>query len=78
MQSVIKIIMVLFLLTIFILLAACSPPILTTIPEPEKIHWKQVVYVENDGRCPQGDIIQITGGNKHDSEADKYDCIKRP
>ncbi len=48
------------------------------MPEPGKIKYKQVVYVENDGRCQPGEVLKVTGGGGTEKAPRKIECVPRP
>jgi len=52
--------------------------ILKEIPAAYTIPYGDIVYVENDGRCSQGEVIKITGGHGGRGIPRKYECVKRP
>lgn len=52
--------------------------ILKEIPAAYTIPYGDIVYVENDGRCSQGEVIKITGGHGGRGIHRKYECVKRP
>jgi CubicO group peptidase (beta-lactamase class C family) len=52
--------------------------ILKAIPAAYTIPYGDIVYVENDGRCSQGEVIKITGGHGGRGIPRKYECVKRP
>ena len=60
------------------LLAGCNAKVLETIPAGGTVRYNEIVYVENDGRCQQGQVIKITGGNNNKGIPRKYDCADRP
>ncbi|MCI5128585.1 MAG: hypothetical protein D3905_14960 [Candidatus Electrothrix sp. AS4_5] len=49
-----------------------------TIPAKYTLSYKQVVYVENDGRCQIGQLIKVTGGKKSRNIARRYECVSPP
>lgn len=46
-------------------------------PAEGDIPHGKIVYVD-DGRCPKGEIKEITGGSREKSIPRKTRCIKRP
>lgn len=60
------------------LLTACSQQTLDSVPQPGTISTGEVVLVKNDGRCAQGEVIQITGGSKKRQIPRKYECVPHP
>ena len=52
--------------------------ILEGMPKDRSLSYREVVYVENDGRCQPGEIIKVTGGKHTEGIRRKYECIKRP
>ena len=61
-----------------VLLTGCAQKILKNEPVGGSIPSNEIVYVENDGRCDSGQVIQITGGNNRKGIPRKYDCVARP
>lgn len=59
-------------------LASCSVAILKEEPAGGSIPYNEIVYAENDGRCEDGQIIKITGGNNNKNIPRKYSCVARP
>ena len=66
------------LLATAIFLSSCKTVILEDIPAGGTVPYNEIVYVENDGRCKEGQIIKITGGNNARSIPRKHKCISRP
>ncbi len=59
-------------------LAACSSvTYLKEAPAPGSIRFGKVVYVD-DGKCPDGQVTQITGGSQTQSIPRQEVCVKRP
>ncbi len=54
-----------------------GPQVLKEAPKDGAIPYGQVVLVD-DGKCPKGEIKEITGGSQQQSIARKVRCIKRP
>lgn len=46
-------------------------------PPAGSLSYGRVVYVD-DGTCPQGEVKEITGGNRQQSILRKVRCVKRP
>ena len=78
MKQLLKINLAVFVTTASICLDGCQPQIFKTIPQDYAIPHGKYVYVENDGRCSQGEVILITGGDAGRNIPRKYDCVKRP
>jgi hypothetical protein len=64
------------LLLIFI--TGCSTVILDFPPEPGSLPYKQEVYVKNDGRCDQDEVMKVTGGNNSKNIPRVYECVESP
>ncbi|MDB4224076.1 hypothetical protein N9850_09925 [Granulosicoccus sp.] len=64
------------LLSVFI--TGCSTVILDSPPEPGTLPYKQVVYVKNDGRCEQDEVMMVTGGNNSKNIPRLYECVESP
>ena len=77
-KQLLKICLAVFFSTTVIALAGCQPQILKAIPADYTIPYGDIVYVENDGRCSQGEVIKITGGHGGRGIPRKYECVKRP
>ena len=60
------------------ILSGCQVKVRDQIPAAGKVRHEQVVYVENDGRCPQGQVIKITGGDISQNIPRIYECVERP
>ena len=52
--------------------------VLKKVPANGTLSYKDVVYVENDGRCDTGQVIKVTGGKKSKGVRRKYECVSRP
>jgi len=48
-----------------------------TVPKDGEIPYGKVVYVD-DGKCPKGEIKEITGGSQEKAIPRKTRCVKRP
>ena len=48
------------------------------MPENGSLSYGEVVYVENDGRCDNGQVIKITGGKRSRQISRKYECLYGP
>lgn len=46
-------------------------------PSNGELHYGQVVYVD-DGKCPSGQVKEITGGSREEGVAQKVRCVKHP
>jgi hypothetical protein len=46
-------------------------------PRSGEIPYGKVVYVD-DGKCPEGEIKEITGGSREKSIPRQVRCVKRP
>lgn len=55
----------------------CQKSVVKNIPPGGTVPHGEVVYVENDGRCQEGQIIKITGGNRNLNIKRKTECIER-
>ena len=71
-------------LTIVFLLAALSPAVclsddgyLKKMPEQGELPYGKVVYVD-DGKCPKGEVKEVTGGSDVKAIPRKVRCVKRP
>lgn len=60
------------------LLSSCKTVVLEEIPAGGTVPYNEIVYAENDGRCEDGQVLKITGGNNAEYIARKYDCVSRP
>jgi len=61
-----------------ILLGGCDSDIQTTIPENYTLSHGEIVYVFNDGRCGEHEIIKITGGHRERNIHRIYECVNHP
>ena len=61
-----------------IVLSSCAQTILKEEPIGGSIPYNETVLIENDGRCSDNQIIEITGGNNKKNIPRKYSCIARP
>jgi Family of unknown function (DUF6719) len=59
-------------------LGGCSPQVLKSIPPDYSIPYGKVVYIENDGRCAEGRVIKVTGGESNQDVERTYECVERP
>ena len=57
--------------------SAMAVTILEKAPDDQSLKSGQIVYVENDGRCAEGMILKITGGNKSRNTKRQVDCVPR-
>lgn len=78
MKQLLKICLAVFFSTTVIFLAGCQTKILKAFPAPYTLRYGDSVYVENDGRCSQGDVIRVTGGDGGLGISREYECVKRP
>lgn len=51
--------------------------ILKQEPAAGQLRRGQIVYVD-DGKCPRGEVKEITGGSREKSVPRKVRCVKRP
>lgn len=58
-------------------LALAGPDILKEVPKEGEVPYGKVIYVD-DGKCPRGEIKEITGGSREKSIPRKTRCVKRP
>jgi len=56
--------------------ALAAPDVLKEVPKDGTIARGKVVYAD-DGKCPKGEIKEITGGSQQLSIPRKTRCIKR-
>ena len=65
-----------------LLLAGCQQDrqnrVLKAMPAKGSLSYRQIVYVENNGRCDTGQVIKVTGGKKSRGIRRKYECVRRP
>jgi hypothetical protein len=54
-----------------------APPYLKEVPKDGEIPYGKIVYVD-DGKCPRGEIKEITGGSQEKSIPRRTRCVKRP
>jgi len=59
-------------------LQACAPAIMEKAPPGGELPYNQVVYVKNDGRCKNGEVMKLTGGNNYRNIPRKYECVDPP
>lgn len=58
-----------------ILIASCGQKkVFQEIPPDYSLRYKEVIYAENDGRCPDDWIIKITGGKAKHNIPRQYEC----
>ena len=69
---------IIFVLLATLFLVGCEPEVLDEVPENYTLKYKQVVYVQNDGRCETGEVIKITGGSRKKNVRRKYECVPSP
>lgn len=58
-------------------LAVGATDVLKNVPKEGEVPTGKVVYVD-DGKCPKGEIKEITGGSQQKGIARKTRCVKRP
>ena len=58
-------------------IGAHATEVLKKVPEEGEVPYGKVVYVD-DGKCPKGEIKEITGGSQEKGIARKTRCVKRP
>ncbi|MCW5203973.1 hypothetical protein VU10_01565 [Desulfobulbus sp. US1] len=58
--------------------AACEATVRKEMPKNGSLSYGEVVYVENDGRCDNGQVIKVTGGKRSREIPRKYECVFRP
>jgi hypothetical protein len=58
-------------------LAVGAIELLKKVPKEGEVPTGKVVYVD-DGKCPKGEIKEITGGSQEKGIARKTRCVKRP
>lgn len=51
--------------------------ILKKEPPAGQVRYGKIVYVD-DGKCPRGEVKEITGGSREKSIPRKVRCVKRP
>lgn len=51
--------------------------VLKEMPKGGDIPYGKVVYVD-DGKCPKGEVKEVTGGSDTKGIARKVRCVKRP
>ena len=64
------------LLLIVAPVAAETTEVLKHVPKEGEVPLGKVVYVD-DGKCPKGEIKEITGGSQQKGIARKTRCVKR-
>jgi hypothetical protein len=57
--------------------AAHAQEILKELPANLSLRKGQVVYVDN-GKCPAGEVLKITGGHAAAGVPRQTECVKRP
>ena len=58
-------------------LTRAEPEYLKKVPKDGEVPYGKVVYVD-DGKCPRGEIREITGGSQEKSIPRRTRCVKRP
>ncbi|RYF42531.1 MAG: hypothetical protein EOO27_45115 [Comamonadaceae bacterium] len=57
--------------------AAHAEEVLKELPANLSLRKGQVVYVDN-GKCPAGEVLKITGGHASAGVPRQTECVKRP
>ena len=61
-----------------VFLVACDEArVRKEMPKNGSLSYGEVVYVENDGRCDNGQVIKVTGGKRSRQIPRKYECVFR-
>lgn len=50
---------------------------LKEMPKEGDVPFGKIVYVD-DGKCPKGEVREVTGGSREKAVARKVRCVKRP
>jgi hypothetical protein len=58
-------------------LARAAPEVLKEMPGPGELPYNRIVYVD-DGKCPRGEVKEVTGGSQSKAIERKVRCVKRP
>jgi hypothetical protein len=56
---------------------AGATDVLKKMPKEGDVPYGKIVYVD-DGKCPKGEIKEVTGGSQQKGVARKTRCVKRP
>ncbi len=60
------------------ILTAGQAEVFQELPKNYHLSHNAIVYLENDGRCKDAQVIKVTGGKKSEGIPRKYECVKRP
>lgn len=52
--------------------------VLPRMPHGHGLAPGHVIYVENDGRCAEGQVIKVTGGDRRMQVPRTTQCVPRP
>ncbi len=52
--------------------------VLNALPADYRLAAGQSVYVENDGRCPSDEVMQVAGTGIRPEDMPKISCVARP
>lgn len=52
--------------------------VLKRMPKDGSLSYGEVVYVENDGRCDNEQVVKVTGGKRSRQISRKYECVYGP
>ncbi len=66
------------LICLFFLTACDEARVRKKMPKDGSLSYGEVVYVENDGRCDNEQVIKITGGKQSRQISRKYECVYGP
>jgi hypothetical protein len=50
---------------------------LKEMPKEGEIPFRKIVYVD-DGKCPKGEVKEVTGGSRERAIPRQVRCVKRP
>ncbi len=64
--------------SLFFLAACDEAKVRKRMPKNGSLSYGEVVYVENDGRCDNEQVIKITGGKQSRQIPRKYECVYGP
>ncbi len=73
-----KVILAMIISTATILLFSCQTTVLKKIPAGGMLNYGEIVYVENDGRCDDGEVIRVKGGSYKMGFQREYRCVDNP
>ena len=72
------------LMAVFALVSAVMPAVcfseinyLNEMPKEGDIPFGKIVYVD-DGKCPKGEVKEVTGGSRQKAIPRQVRCVKRP